>query len=312
MRTFVFKVLAFVLLQAALVGAIVSPYRPNPTLFWAATTLKHDRLEALRGPRLILIGGSNVAFGVDSAQLERALGMPVVNMGLDAGVGLDFLLNEVVHGLSPGDVVVLSPEYELFLGLRSGQAASLARVIEQRPASVRYLAWVNVQVLLDYGFGFFHWIFINAGRELDRRVITGPYGLSTFNDYGDAVWHIDRLPRPQLAIAMERFKRSPFDATALDVVNHFHRHAQDCGATVYLTFPPLPDYYASDRRVAEVEQRFASRLSVPVLNRPADMFFPVKQFFDTEYHLLRHARDVRTARLISALAERHPQFANLK
>lgn len=303
MGVFVAKLLLFAALQAAIVAWLVAPYRPNPTLFWAATRLKHERLAGAPSPRLVLVGGSNLAFGFDSQTAAAALGMSVVNMGMDAGLGLDFLLNEVTGPLRAGDVVVLSLEYELFIGLRGGQAASLARVLEQRPEGARHLAPISVKTLLDHGFGFVHWIVVNARKGLDGRIITGPYGLSTFDDHGDAVWHLDRPQRPVLLKAMERFHRNAFDGATIGVLNRFHRDCRRRGVRVYLSHPPLPDHYGApiDPRVAEIARRLAAEVGIPALDRPADMFFPAGDFYDTEYHLRRRARADRTQRIVAAL-----------
>ena len=40
---------------------------------------KVERLQNTDGPKVILVGGSSVAFGVDAELLEQTLGMPVIN-----------------------------------------------------------------------------------------------------------------------------------------------------------------------------------------------------------------------------------------
>jgi hypothetical protein len=302
MKNFVLKLTAFFIMQLLLIGWAIAPYRPNPDMFWAGTTLKDEILSRAQSPRMIFIGGSNVAFGVDSELIANQLPYFPVNMGLDAGLGLDFSLNEIKDELRPGDIVVLSPEYEFFLGLRSGQESSLARVLEQRPANTQYLAVGNVTTLSDHGFGFFHWVFMNARKRLDRKKITGPYSLSAFNEYGDAVAHLDRRSRPDKAPAMEAFQRTPLDDSTLGVLNRFRAFCQKRNVELYLSHPPLPAYYAERQsRLAEVEQKIYQRASIPVLDKQPDMFFPIDQFYDTEYHLLRKARDIRTRHLIVAL-----------
>jgi hypothetical protein len=307
MARFAARLLSFLLLQAIVIGIVIAPYRPNPQLFWAGTRVKHDRLASAASPRVIFTGGSNLAFGLSSAIVEEQLRpYAPVNMGLDAGLGLDFLLNEIDATLRPGDIVVLSPEYELFLGLRGGTASSLSRVIEQRPAHVRNLARVDIVTLFDRGLGFFHWVFANARRGLDRQPITGAYSRSTFNAYGDAEWHLDRpSKRGRLTVAMEAYQQTPVDTSTVGVLNRFHARCQARGVAVYLSHPPLPARYATaPSRLIEVEQRVHARLTIPALDRPAEMFFPEEAFYDTEYHLLRGARDTRTRRIVDRLIAR--------
>ena len=41
-------------------------------------------------PKIILIGNSNLAFGIDSEKIENSVGMPVVNLGLHGSLGNEF------------------------------------------------------------------------------------------------------------------------------------------------------------------------------------------------------------------------------
>jgi hypothetical protein len=307
-RRFVFRLLLFTLLVLALIAAVIRPYRPNRELFWAATVSKHRWLAAAPSPRLIFVGGSNLAFSLDSQRVAAALpAYTPVNMGLDAALGLGFLLREIEPDLRPGDVVVLSPEYEEFLGWRSGQVFSLARVLEQRPANAAFLGPENVAVLLDRGFGFFHWVFVNSRRRLDRQRIGGPYGIATFNPWGDAVLHLDLRPRgaklPRTLAQVWRGGR--LDSGALAVLDRFDARCARREVRVFLTHPPLPDdLNAGASPIVDVERAIYRRTTISVLDRPEEMFFPLDEFFDTEYHLLRAGRAQRTERLVERLAAR--------
>ena len=101
---------------------------------------------------------------------------------------------------------------------------------------------------------------------------------------------------------MEAFQSTPLDDSTLGVLNRFRAFCQKRNVELYLSHPPLPAYYAERQsRLAEVEQKIYQRVSIPVLDKQPDMFFPIDQFYDTEYHLLRKARDIRTRHLIAAL-----------
>lgn len=310
MRAFVLRLAVFFTGLLVLLAWILSPYRPNPHLFWTGTVLKHQRLDAAPHPRIVFAGGSNLAFGLDSELVERELpGYHAVNLGLDAGLGLDFLLDEAGSRLSAGDVVVLSLEYEEFLGLRKGQASSIARVLEARPANASHLRPISVKTLLDNGFGFFHWLFVSADKKLDEQVIRGPYSLSTFNPYGDATWHLDKEPKTdRLLKAMDRepFRTAPVDVSGRRVLERFHRRCRERGVRVFLSHPPLPDHYRDDERIRRIEEKVYRRVSIPVLDTPGSTMLPIEEFYDTEYHLLRHGREIRTRRLLARLRERLP------
>ena len=71
---------------------------------------KVERLQNTDGPKVILVGGSSVAFGVDAELLEQTLGMPVINFGLYATLGTKTMLDYSKSGIDEGDIIVIAPE----------------------------------------------------------------------------------------------------------------------------------------------------------------------------------------------------------
>ena len=64
-------------------------------------------------PRLILVGGSAVTFGVDGTLLEELLPQyEVVNFGMYAALGTRPMLDLSREQLRPGDLVLLMPEQQ--------------------------------------------------------------------------------------------------------------------------------------------------------------------------------------------------------
>src|SRR5690606_31597265 len=56
---------------------------PDGNDYAKAAGLKRQRLASLPGPKVVMIGGSNLAFGVDSPLVEQITGCPVANMGMN-------------------------------------------------------------------------------------------------------------------------------------------------------------------------------------------------------------------------------------
>src|SRR5438067_10621075 len=130
--------------------------------YLAAIVDKHRRLAATNPPRIILVGGSNPALGVQSDRIEAALGRSVLNMSLAQGLGVDFMLNEVEHSIGSRDIVVLSIEYNLLSG--EYDILAIQQAISYRPGSIRYLSYQQfTDLLIDHGLTLF--------CELTRRAV---------------------------------------------------------------------------------------------------------------------------------------------
>ncbi len=84
--------------------------------YWVknACTFKEARSKSITVPKVIILGGSNVLFGISTEVLERELRRPVLNLGLHAGLDIDYLYYELEKNMSEGDIVILSLEYQYY------------------------------------------------------------------------------------------------------------------------------------------------------------------------------------------------------
>ena len=73
---------------------------------------KIERLHSIDEPKIIIIGGSSAAFGINSQLMEEYTGMPVVNLGLYAALGTKLMLDLSRSGIGEGDIVVIAPELD--------------------------------------------------------------------------------------------------------------------------------------------------------------------------------------------------------
>lgn len=96
-----------------LVCAFALPPQYDAT-FLGALAPKYDRLRDTAGDegRIVVVGGSSVVFGLDSAAMQTALGRTVVNFGMYAGLGTTVMLDLSQPWLQAGDTVIVSPEQD--------------------------------------------------------------------------------------------------------------------------------------------------------------------------------------------------------
>ena len=60
--------------------------------------------------KIVIIGGSSVPFGINSAMIEENLGLPAVNFGLYGPLGTTVMMDLTRGHIREGDIVVLAPE----------------------------------------------------------------------------------------------------------------------------------------------------------------------------------------------------------
>lgn len=301
MKTLVAKFLALSLITFACVVCLVWLLPDEPFSYQKAIADKHRMLSLTPGPRIILVGGSNLAFGIDSPRLSRKTGYQVVNMGLQAGFGLRFMLLETLPSLKASDIVIIVPEYELFCGLLDGTPVYMASTVRIYPPAVKFIQSPGQLINLVIGFP-------ETLQEqvlwLENRPATNPvYSLETFNRYGDATLHLDKAGDQMDPKSL--FKDySVYDPTAVSVLNDFYAAALRRNAKVYMIYPPIPQesYLDKQTTIDSLVSELKLHLHIPILGGVENFLYPNNLFYDTTYHLIRKGRERRTdemARLIN-------------
>ncbi len=305
MRRFVISCCLFFLLIVACFCLIDWTQRKAPKSdYMKGIVLKHNRIDSIQTPKIILAGGSNLAFGIDSKSIQDSLGMPVVNLALHAGLGLDFMLNELKYSIKENDIVFLSIEY--FLSGEGDYGMHQQAKRDYAPAGGFYSA-SPLEVLKYY--------IDHNRRNLKTLLSKSPkgslggeenkegdsiYSSNAFNSYGDVVSHLARQHHANLG-GKEIMTDTKWPG--VDKINEFCAYAKSKHVPVYYLFPnyPIDEYQNNKTAIDHLQADINRRLSAPVLNEPATFLYPDSLFFDTVYHLTASGRHQRTDKLIQLL-----------
>lgn len=251
-------------------------------------------------PRLIVVGGSAVVFGVDSGQLEELLPQyEVVNFGLYAALGTRPMLALSQQELRAGDLVILMPEQQAqslsdYLG-----AEALWQAADGAFGLLACARWQDAGVLLARFPRF-------AGNKAAYFVRGGPdlpevYRRDSFDGQGDL--RPGLCPANTMPGGVDTTMPISFDAALLGedfctMVNDYVAAAARSGATVWYHFPPMngaavapgsdPDAYCDALRQA---------LDCPLAGSPHTSMLEAGWFYDTNFHLNDSGRQIFTALL---------------
>ena len=315
-------ILSAVLLLSVLVPAAVilfalpSPYEKT---FYGELDDKYERLESIKDPKLVLVGGSSVAFGYDSRMLEEKTGYPTVNFGLYADLGTKIMMELAESEIRAGDVILLAPELDeqtlslFFNGLSALKATNGdPRMLLSLDKSDREKVWGALWNFMSDKLGYVR----DGAPDPD-----GVYNAGNFNERGD----IDpgKFSRAENIMAGLYDKNKPvspvreiYDPAFIDYVNDFVAKAKKKGAVVYYTFCPVnrlsvntdgapegtedPLAYLSDALVAWLSEV----LDCEVLGSPGEMTMDEMYFYDSNVHLNDLGVPIHTARVADLLCEK--------
>jgi len=267
---------------------------------------KEKALRETKGPRLILVGGSNITYGIDSARIQDDLRINTLNTGIHAGYGLKFMLDYVRPYIKPGDVVVLAPEYEYFFNdFYLGGGQTLLYAIGAVPDNFRYLTLSQILSLAEfvpgYAVGKLKTLFFpgqTTGELFSDRAL---YERRAFNKYGDLTVHWDK---PRLGFSSESLKGEKVDAAALRTLKDFQSYIERNGAGLYIAYPCLNmgSFALSESRIRLVERELM-KYGFKTLSGPERYVFTDDLFFNFRYHLNKKGVDIRTGYLIEDLKQ---------
>ena len=290
--------------------------------FVAELSNKFERLSSIDEPKVIVVGGSSVAFGLDSETMERELGMPVVNFGLYASLGTKLMMDLSRANIGDGDIVIISPEMsEQTLSLYFN-AQSTWQAIDGNSSMLRYIATEDLPKMA----GSFYEHAITKFRYAREGITLSPSGVyrsDSFNEYGDIKY--DRPYNTMYAMTGIPYDTSNMIDLSCDIVseefieyvNEYTKWCNKKGATVYFSFCPMNKAALSDttshESMIEMFEFMADNLDCNVINSPTDTVYEPNYFYDTNFHLNDAGVTLHTRVLLEGIyrAKGRTEFPNV-
>lgn len=289
---FLSKILVFLLFAIGYFLHIMPQYAG---LYTASLENKVHRLKSIDEPKIVLLGNSNLAFGINSEMIEKEVGMPVVNMGLHASAGNAFHEEMAKYNVVEGDLYIichtefsdnnsmsdvtfcwsiLEDHFELWKILRPSDIYSMLKTFP-----------VYLKKCLN--------LYIENSGNIDPETV---YGKSAFNKYGDIC-----LYREGGHYTFEKTVEPPkINTTTINRINKLNKWLNDRGATLLVAGYPIGngELTVKKKEFIKFQQELEKKLDCPVISQYTDYMFDYKYFYDTEWHLSSEGADMRSAQLI--------------
>lgn len=307
MKKFLSKILMLTILMVISFGILFcfdlfivgNQYQNN---YQASTLDKMNRLATVEGPKIILVGNSNLAFGLNSEMIEERFGMPVVNLGLHGALGNTFHENMIRGHISEGDIVILchtdySDDGRLGdLGLawitieKNFEIWNLIPIIEI-PGMIKAYPRYALKCL-----GM--WLRGNGNEDSDSS-----YSRNAFNEYGDIVYKPDYDTNTTLEEFISGVYPPEINETCIYRINELNSYVLDCGGTLLVAGYPIGQgqYTADEAEFQSFENNLREMLDCPVISTYTDYFIPYEYFYNSRMHLTNEGAIIRTEQLIEDL-----------
>ncbi len=303
----IFAVIIAILLPIA-IPFIVSASLPSQysQTFVGALDEKVERLRSIEGEKCVVIGGSSVAFGIDSALMEEQIGMPVVNFGLYAAIGTRAMLELSRSSVGDGDIIILAPETDAQTLSMYFSSDMTLKAIDSDYSLISGFSADSILSMLGRIFKHSTEKLEAAGKPL--TVPQGIYSSSSFDEYGDIkkgirennVMPLYYDPNTQIS-----FSTDIIDGDFIDYVNEYVRYCRRRGAEVYFTFAPMNELAiatdTTEEQIEEFELYLDEVLECDIISSVSTYIMEAGYFYDTNYHLNDTGVTYRTRRLLEDL-----------
>jgi hypothetical protein len=263
---------------------------------------KYERLKETSGKRIVLVGGSGVAFDCDSALMDDFFpSYEIVNFGMYAGLGTKAVMDLSENYIHEGDIVILSPEQseqtfsDYFNGEYMWQAADGAF------GMLRDLKSENFEAMLG-NFPRFALEKLNYVMKGQKPQTDSIYQKKSFNTYGDIELDTCReniLPNGYDVNQKVRFTEDVVQPEFMDYMNDWVKRLEKKGAVVWYRYCPVNKLSVEDMDdLAAYDVFLRQKLDFPVIGNPENSLMEAEWFFDTNFHLNQPGKEVNTVQLI--------------
>ncbi len=273
--------------------------------FMGELKYKCNRLNKTDGNRIIFVGGSGAAFGIDCALVENAFPTrKAVNFGMYAALGTTVMLDLSEDDVREGDIVIVMPE--------------------QDPQTLS--CHFNGEYMWQGADGAFHLLF-QLNREHLRAMIgqfpyfatkkcayvlsgqppqpDAMYRRNSFNEYGDidlSACSANIMPNGYDSNTPIRFDEAVLSDDFIKELNEYTDTLTRRGATVWYYFCPINKLaVANDADIDVYYDYLQSRLHCQIIGNPHDCIMESGWFYDTNFHLNNSGKIVYTRNLIRAI-----------
>lgn len=296
----IFVIKLFVLFGLVMVFLLnISPqYLEN---YQASLIDKVNRSESIDEPKIVLLGNSNLAFGLKSEKIQEAFHMPVVNMGLHGGLGNVFHERMALLNVNEGDIYIIC--HSSYADDEKIDDLELAWItIENhwnlwkilRSDDIKPM-WEKYPVYLKKCLS----LWVTGSGNIDDG---GVYSRSAFNEYGDIEWEDNGC---EYNFGEIQSIVPDISDNVVERLNSLNEYLDSKGATLLLAGYPIADTASrsSDDEFINFGNELKEKMDAIVISNYTDYIYPCDYFFNTNLHLNNVGKEVRTNQLIEDLKE---------
>lgn len=266
---------------------------------------KINLLDSIESPKIVLMGGNSVAFGLDSDLLSKELEMPVINLALDSNLGSSFMVNLLKSKAKKGDVVVMMLDYNISSEGDRNTKLLVSDFYEPANDWIKYQSFFeSVLAIFFYEIDGIKRLFTQTAGILPQNIQdkTSLFFRKGFNEKGDLISHLNN---PNIKFTPnELVKSTDFGKQVIDL-NEFDIFAKKQGINFVYTFPSYSEggFEKNMIIIQKIEQQLRQKAKFNIIGTSQSSVLDDTLFFNNEYNLNSEGRKIFTSRVLQLLEQ---------
>lgn len=280
------------------------PHIYSKTYYAALVDKVHNLRSHKNDKKIILVGGSNVAFGFNSKLIEEEFPeYKVVNFGLYAMLGTKIMMDLALDYVNEGDMVFISPEINSQSTSLFFDGESTLKALEDDMSIIQSLPKDNRDNVIGNYFEFV----TNRGKQ-DGIIDPGKtvYRRNNFNEYGDVHYEgkdsngVLFQDGNRMAVHYDPGMMIDYsysiDQSFIDYINEYNNSIKKKNAKMFYAFSPVNELAVKDKVETPIDYYWSLRrsLSCDVIGNPIEYIMDPHYFYDSNFHLNNNGAKYRS------------------
>ncbi len=252
-----------------------------------------ERLDSLKNisNKIILVGGSNLLFGIDKYMLEEKLKRPVVSLAHNRTDGISNMLKVASKVYRKGDIALISLEYG---GLSKGSSGEL----------MDYYISGNPLELIEY---FFKIYLFDKAWSLDEHSKNKYYSLEQEKNR-KAIYQSFNNELFLQGLTNENYRKlDSYSSTGISLTysKKDKQIIHDCiildSIQIIGIHPILAKQILNLKNIENISKKIIDHLPIPYITEQSNYIFDTAYIFDYSFHLNKKGRELRTLKIVADL-----------
>lgn len=273
--------------------------------------LKNNSYDENENHKIIVIGASQMTFGVNGEKLEKLSGLPVYTLGIHGNMGIEYLFDTASEYINEGDIVVFSfypfmkDDYKYGMDLMflmfEGENDMLSDFFMSHPFSVAESYGVaTYRKLFKNTYNFAHHISGSLPQEsiYDARSFDVDTGFLTFP-------RKECIVDDDVLLEEKTFDYREIDGSCFELTNNFNCFCKNNGANFYMIYSPYYSgmFVSSDEERDEYETKLYEKMDGIFLNHIVENSVTKDFVYDGPRHMNDKGAEFYTENIYRGLVE---------